>query len=88
MPIIGRTRCRGQGTADRLQSWLSPTNALTLVSNDGHDISGIRSTGRSPRLPRFQQQPSFARTLLELARREKMTLRDLYNITAARAVTG
>jgi FMN-dependent oxidoreductase (nitrilotriacetate monooxygenase family) len=84
MPIIGRTDAEAKAQLDRLQSWLSPTNALTLVSNRiGHDISGYPLDGPIPALPRSNNSQSFARTLLELARREKMTLRDLYNITAA-----
>jgi N-acetyl-S-(2-succino)cysteine monooxygenase len=84
MPIIGRTDAEAKAQLDRLQHWLSATNALTLVSNRiGHDISGYPLDGPIPELPLSNNSQSFARTLLELARREKMTLRDLYNITAA-----
>ena len=70
MPIVGRTDAEA--------------NALTLVSNRiGHDISGYPLDGPIPALPPSNNSQSFARTLLDLARREKMTLRDLYNITAA-----
>jgi alkanesulfonate monooxygenase SsuD/methylene tetrahydromethanopterin reductase-like flavin-dependent oxidoreductase (luciferase family) len=84
MPIVGRTDAEAKAQLDRLQSWLTPTNALTLVSNRiGHDISGYPLDGPIPALPPSNNSQSFARTLLDLARREKMTLRDLYNITAA-----
>jgi FMN-dependent oxidoreductase (nitrilotriacetate monooxygenase family) len=84
MPIIGRTDAEAKAQLDRLQSWLTPTNALTLVSHRiGHDISGYPLDGPIPELPRTNNSQSFARALLDLARREKMTLRDLYNITAA-----
>ena len=84
MPIIGRTDAEAKAQLDRLQSWLTPTNALTLVSHRiGHDISGYPLDGPIPELPPSNNSQSFARTLLDLARREKMTLRDLYNITAA-----
>ena len=84
MPIIGRTDAEAKAQLDRLQSWLSPTNALALVSNRiGHDISGYPLDGPVPELPRSNNSQTFARTLLDLARREKMTLRDLYNLTAA-----
>ena len=36
-----------------------------------------------PDLPLTQAGQAFSRTLLEMARRERMTLRDLYNVTAA-----
>ena len=84
MPIIGRTDAEAKAQLDRLQSWLSPTNALTLISHRiGHDISGYPLDGPVPELPLTNNSHSFARAVLELARREKMTLRDLYNITAA-----
>ena len=78
MPIIGRTDAEAEAQLDRLQSWLSPTNAPTLVSNRiDHDISGYPLDGPIPALPLSNNGQSFARTLLDLARR------DLYNITAA-----
>jgi alkanesulfonate monooxygenase SsuD/methylene tetrahydromethanopterin reductase-like flavin-dependent oxidoreductase (luciferase family) len=84
MPIIGRSDGEAKAQLDRLQSWLSATNALALVSNRiGHDISGYPLDGPVPDLPVSNNSRSFAQTLLELARREKMTLRDLYNVTAA-----
>ncbi len=84
MPIIGRTDAEAKAQLDRLQSWLTPTNALTLVSHRiGHDISGYPLDGPVPELPLTNNSHSFARTVLDLARRENMTLRDLYNITAA-----
>jgi FMN-dependent oxidoreductase (nitrilotriacetate monooxygenase family) len=84
MPIIGRTDAEAKAQLDRLQSWISPTNALRLVSNRiGHDISGYPLDAPVPELPPTENSHSFARSLMAMARREKMTLRDLYNITAA-----
>jgi FMN-dependent oxidoreductase (nitrilotriacetate monooxygenase family) len=84
MPIIGRTDAEAKAQLDRLQGWLTPTNALALVSHRiGHDISGYPLDGPVPELPQTNNSLSFATALLELASREKMTLRDLYNLTAA-----
>jgi FMN-dependent oxidoreductase (nitrilotriacetate monooxygenase family) len=85
MPIIGETDAQAKEQLDRLQGWLTSTNALTLVSQRlGYDIAGYPLDGP---IPDFGQQTdrgqAFSNTLLEMARREKMTLRDLYNITAA-----
>ena len=85
MPIIGRSDAEAKEQLAKLQSWLSPTNALTLVSQRiGHDISGYPLDGP---VPEFKPTPTghqtFSQTILEMARREKMTLRDLYNVTAA-----
>ncbi len=85
MPIVGDTDAEAKDQLDRLQSFLTPTNALTLVSQRiGYDISGYPLDGPIPDFPeKTDRGQSFSRTLLEMARREKMTLRDLYNITAA-----
>ena len=84
MPIIGRTDEEAKAQLDLLQSWVSPTNALRLVSvRIGHDISQYPLDGPVPDLPLTQNSQSFARTLLSMARRQNLTLRDLYNIAAA-----
>src|SRR5262245_36898435 len=85
MPIIGETNEQAKEQLDLLQSWLTPTNAVTLVSSRiGHDISGYPLDGPVPDFPQHTERgQAFSRALLEMARREKMTLRDLYNITAA-----
>jgi len=85
MPIIGETDEQAKEQLARLQGWLNSTNALTLVSQRlGYDISGYPLDGP---VPEFKEKTSggqgFSQTLFEMARREKMTLRDLYNITAA-----
>jgi alkanesulfonate monooxygenase SsuD/methylene tetrahydromethanopterin reductase-like flavin-dependent oxidoreductase (luciferase family) len=50
----------------------------------GYDISGYPLDGPVPEFKeKTERGQSFSKALLELARREKMTLRDLYNITAA-----
>ena len=84
MPIIGETEAQAKEQLDRLQSWLTSTNALTLVSQRlGHDISGYPLDGPVPEFPPTERGQAFSKALFEMARREKMTLRDLYNVTAA-----
>jgi FMN-dependent oxidoreductase (nitrilotriacetate monooxygenase family) len=85
MPIIGETDSEAKDQLDRLQGWLTASNALTLVSQRlGYDISGYPLDGPVPDFPaKTDRGQAFSNTLLEMARREKMTLRDLYNITAA-----
>src|SRR5262249_40825884 len=68
----------------KLQSWLTPTNALTLVtSRIGYDVSGYPLDGPVPPPPPSEGGRTFHHVLYEKARRENMTLRDLYNLTAA-----
>jgi FMN-dependent oxidoreductase (nitrilotriacetate monooxygenase family) len=84
MPIIGETEAQAKEQLDRLQSWLTSTNALTLVSQRlGHDISGYPLDGPVPEFPQTDRGQAFSKALFDMARREKMTLRDLYNVTAA-----
>ena len=49
MPIIGETQEQAKEQLGLLQSWLTSTNALTLVSQRlGHDISGYPLDGPVP----------------------------------------
>src|SRR6516164_1334346 len=84
MPIIGESEAQAKEQLDLLQSWLTSTNALTLVSQRlGHDISSYPLDGPIPEFPQTDRGQAFSRTLFDMARRKNMTLRDLYNITAA-----
>jgi FMN-dependent oxidoreductase (nitrilotriacetate monooxygenase family) len=84
MPIIGHTEAEAKAKLSRLQSFLTPDNALVLVSSRlGYDVSGYPLDGPVPAPPLGQGTRTFSRVLFEAARRENMTLRDLYNLTAA-----
>jgi FMN-dependent oxidoreductase (nitrilotriacetate monooxygenase family) len=84
MPIIGSSDAEARDKLSRLQSWLTPTNALTLVtSRIGYDVTGFPLDGPVPAPPPGEGSHAFSRVLYETARRENMTLRDLYNLTAA-----
>ena len=84
MPIIGSTEAEARDKLSLLQSWLTPTNALTLVtSRIGYDVTGFPLDGPVPAPPPGEGSQTFSRVLYETARRENMTLRDLYNLTAA-----
>jgi N-acetyl-S-(2-succino)cysteine monooxygenase len=68
----------------KLQAWLTPTNAATLVaSRIGYGVAGHPLDGPVPPPPPSEGSRTFSRVLYEMPRREKMTLRDLYNLTAA-----
>jgi FMN-dependent oxidoreductase (nitrilotriacetate monooxygenase family) len=84
MPIIGHTEAEAKDKLSLLQSWLTPTNALTLVTGRiGYDVSGYPLDGPVPPPPPSEGGQTFHRVLYEMARRQNMTLRDLYNLTAA-----
>jgi FMN-dependent oxidoreductase (nitrilotriacetate monooxygenase family) len=84
MPIIGCSDAEARDKLSKLQSWLTPTNAATLVaSRIGYEVAGHPLDGPVPPPPPFQGSQAFSHVLYETARREKMTLRELYNLTAA-----
>ncbi len=85
MPIIGETDSEAKDRLGLLQSWLTPTNALTLVSGRiGYDVSGYPLDAPVPPPPPGENgSQTFHKVLYETARRQNMTLRDLYNLTAA-----
>ena len=52
MPIIGSTEAEARDKLSLLQSWLTPTNALTLVtSRIGYDVTGFPLDGPVPAPP-------------------------------------
>ncbi len=84
MCIVGDSDAEAREQLAKLQSWITPTNALTLVtSRIGYDVSGHDLDAPVPPPPNSDGGRTFHRVLYEMARREKMTLRDLYNLTAA-----
>jgi alkanesulfonate monooxygenase SsuD/methylene tetrahydromethanopterin reductase-like flavin-dependent oxidoreductase (luciferase family) len=84
MAIVGDSEAEARAKLAKLQSWISPTNATTLVaSRIGYDVSGHPLDGPVPAPPPALNSRTFASVLYEMARRENMTLRDLYNLTAA-----
>jgi FMN-dependent oxidoreductase (nitrilotriacetate monooxygenase family) len=84
MPIIGASDSQAREQLSKLQSWLTPANAATLVaSRIGYDVSGHALDGPVPPPPASHDSQTFGHILYETAQREKMTLRDLYNLTAA-----
>jgi FMN-dependent oxidoreductase (nitrilotriacetate monooxygenase family) len=85
MPILGRTDAEAHDKLAVLQSWVTPTNALTLVSGRlGYDVTGFPLDAPVPAPPPGAPgSQTFPKVLFEAARRQQMTLRDLYNVTAA-----
>ncbi|MGH7046891.1 MAG: LLM class flavin-dependent oxidoreductase [Stellaceae bacterium] len=84
MPVIGDSDAAARDKLGQLQSWLTPKNAAVLVSGRiGYDVSGHPLDGPVPAPPPEGTSRTFSKVLFEMARRENMTLRDLYNLTAA-----
>jgi FMN-dependent oxidoreductase (nitrilotriacetate monooxygenase family) len=84
MPIVGRTTKEAFDKLAVLQSFVNDGNALGILSDRfGQDMSAYDLDGPVPDLALPDSYHSFARVMLAKARRENMTLRDLYNLTAA-----
>ena len=83
LPIVGRTAAEADDKFATLQGFIEATQAVQLLSERlGHDISGYPLDGPVPDLPPSQQNQSRAKLLTDLARREGLTLRQLYYLVA------
>lgn len=79
-PVIGRTQEEAQEKLDALQALIHPSVGLQLLSNmsGGLDLSQYPVDGPVPDLPETNGGKSRQRLLLDLARRDNLTIRDLY----------
>jgi N-acetyl-S-(2-succino)cysteine monooxygenase len=86
MPMVADTAEQARDELAQLQQWLKASDAIVysvLTKRLGRDVSGYDLDALIPELPETNLGQSFARTLLDRARREHMTFRDLYNVAAA-----
>ncbi|MBI0537990.1 LLM class flavin-dependent oxidoreductase [Roseomonas sp. KE2513] len=84
MPVVGRTNKEAFEKLAMLQSYVDGGNARQLLSDRfGLDMSGYDLDGPVPEITLPDTYHSFATVMLSKARREGMTLRDIYNLTAA-----
>src|SRR4029078_12850625 len=86
MPVIGDSAEQAREELAQLQEWLKENDETirsVLTKRLGRDVSSYDLDAPIPELPPTNLGQSFAQTLLDRARREHMTFRDLYNIAAA-----
>ena len=84
MPILGGTMAEARRTLDELQSYVSPANAIRMLSMRlGTDMAAFPLDAPVPDLPLPDTSHGFARSMLSKARRDGLTLRDLLNLTGA-----
>jgi FMN-dependent oxidoreductase (nitrilotriacetate monooxygenase family) len=84
MPVIGRTDKEALEKLSELQSYVDDGNAIVVLSERfDHDMAQYDLNGPIPDLKLPDSYQSFARVLLSKAKRENMSLRDLYNLTVA-----
>jgi FMN-dependent oxidoreductase (nitrilotriacetate monooxygenase family) len=84
MPIIGKTDAEARDALNTLQSYVDSKEGLAMLSSRlGTDISKYPLDGPIPDLPLPNTSHGFARALLAKGKRENLSLRELYNLTAA-----
>jgi N-acetyl-S-(2-succino)cysteine monooxygenase len=77
LPIVGRTEAEAQAKHEALQSLIHPLVGLAHVYGPMGDLSGYPLDGPVPE-PIDPEMRSRAHVLLEMARRENLTIRQLY----------
>ncbi|MBN3748238.1 LLM class flavin-dependent oxidoreductase [Burkholderia sp. Se-20373] len=79
-PVVGRTESEAREKFDALQSLIDPAVGLALVSGltGGFDLSAYPLDGPIPPLPETNASKSRQALTIELARRENLTIRELY----------
>ncbi len=78
-PCIGETHEEAEAKFEALQDLIVPEVGLQLLSNRlGYDLSGHDITGPLPEIPRDALSSSRVELFVEMARRENLTIRDLY----------
>jgi N-acetyl-S-(2-succino)cysteine monooxygenase len=78
-PIVGRSSQEAEDKFGELQSLIHPEVGVSLLSNMiGVDISGYPVDGPLPELPETNSGKSRQQLLTDLARRENLTIRQLY----------
>jgi len=87
VPIVGATMAEAEEKYDKLQSLIHPDLGISLLSHIlSFDLSGYPLDGPLPELPTSNTQQGRQKLVEDLARRENLTLRQLYmKIGGARA---
>ena len=83
-PVVGRTKAEAQEVFAELNRNIDAAQAFTVLSERlGADMSVHPLDGPVPEVPETEHLKSRAALLIEMARREKLTLRQLYYRVAA-----
>jgi FMN-dependent oxidoreductase (nitrilotriacetate monooxygenase family) len=84
MPIVGKTDAHARETLNTLQSYVDSKEGLAMLSTRmGTDMSVYPLDGPVPEIKIPDTSQGFAKAMLAKAKRDNMSLRDLYNLTAA-----
>jgi len=83
-PVIGKTEVEAKEKYDQLQNLIHPQVGLALLSGNigGFDLSAYPLDGPLPDLPETNLNKSRQKLVTDLARRENLTIRQLYQAIA------
>ena len=83
-PVIGTTEAEAKEKYDQLQDLIHPTVGLALLSGlvGGFDLSSYPLDGPLPELPETNLQKSRLQLVSDLAKRDNLTIRQLYQAIA------
>ncbi len=83
-PVIGHTEAEAKEKYDQLQNLIHPKVGLALLSGNlgGFDLSDYPLDGPLPDLPETNLNKSRQKLVTDLARRENLTIRQLYQAIA------
>jgi FMN-dependent oxidoreductase (nitrilotriacetate monooxygenase family) len=83
-PFVGTTRAEAADKFRELQDLIDPVVGLSLLASElgGFDLSGHPLDGPLPQLPPSNAGRSRQRLLIEMAERERLTIRQLYQRVA------
>jgi FMN-dependent oxidoreductase (nitrilotriacetate monooxygenase family) len=83
MTAVGRSRAEAEDKYARLQDLIAPALGVKLLSSFiGMDVSGYPLDGPLPDLPPSNSEHGRQKVILDLARSENLTIRDLYQRVA------
>jgi len=83
-PVVGRTEAEAREIFTELNSRIDTEQAFTVLSDRlGTDMSVYPLDAPVPELPETEHLKSRAALLIEMARRDRLTLRELYHRVAA-----
>lgn len=86
LPVIGKTRREAEERLDRINGLIHPELGLARLSNIlGMDLSPYPLDGPLPEIPPSEEQQGRQKVVIALARRENLSIRQLYQqITGVR----
>ncbi len=87
LPVVGKTRKAAEERLERIQNLIDPELGLARLSAlVGFDLSDFPVDGPLPEIPPAVEQQGRQRVVIDLARRENLTIRQLYQqVTGVRA---